>query len=137
MTDYFAEPQVEPSKPGAFVDVGNLPVIDIAAGLTLRPLLADGLMLSFARYEPGAQAPRHAHVEDQVLVMLEGKLEVQVGDEVRLLTVGQAALIPSWVPHRVSAVDGPAFQLDIFSPPRQGLLDRLGAEARVAPTSHG
>jgi hypothetical protein len=32
-------------------------------------------------------------------------------------------VIPSWVPHRVTASDdGPATQIDVFCPPREGLL---------------
>ena len=36
---------------------------------------------------------------------------------------GEAAVIPSWVPHRVIARNAPGFQVDVFCPPRQGLLD--------------
>ena len=42
------------------------------------------------------------------------------------LRVGEAAVIPAWVPHRVRASDaGPATQIDVFCPPREGLLRLL------------
>ncbi|HKT54589.1 MAG TPA: cupin domain-containing protein [Caulobacteraceae bacterium] len=99
-------------------------------GLTLRPVQGQNVMLNFARYEPGAEAPRHAHVEEQLFVALEGEFEVDLDGEVRTLGPGGIALIPSWLPHRVAAGAAPAFQLDIFSPPRQGLLDLLAARDR-------
>jgi quercetin dioxygenase-like cupin family protein len=85
------------------------------------------MMVSFARYAPHAEAPLHAHEEEQIFVVLDGEFEVQLGDEVRAMRVGDAALIPSWVPHRVTAGAAGAYQLDVFCPPRQGLLDRLAA----------
>jgi quercetin dioxygenase-like cupin family protein len=84
-------------------------------------------MVSFARYEPGAEAPRHAHVEEQVFIALEGSFEVDLDGDVRTLGPGDVAVIPSWAPHRVTAGPAPAYQVDVFSPPRQGLLDLLAA----------
>jgi quercetin dioxygenase-like cupin family protein len=83
-------------------------------------------MVSFARYEPGAEAPLHAHEEEQIFVVVDGEFDVTLGDETRRLKVGEAAVIPAWVPHRVIAsIDGPATQIDVFCPPREGLLRLL------------
>ena len=125
--DYFGAPRERPTQAGAYRRVDDLPIVEILSGLTLRPVLGTNMMLSFARYEPYAEAPRHAHVEEQIFVMLEGELEMDLDGEVRTMRPGDIALIPSWVPHRVRAGPEPASQLDIFSPPRQGLLDRLPA----------
>jgi quercetin dioxygenase-like cupin family protein len=126
-SDYFSAPTKKPTEAGAYFHVDELPVLDIVAGLALRPLLATNVMLSFARYEPHAEAPRHAHVEQQVFLMLEGELEMDLDGDVRTMRPGDVAVIPSWVPHRVTAGEAPAFQLDIFCPPRQALLEELVA----------
>jgi quercetin dioxygenase-like cupin family protein len=123
---YFAAPTEQPAQDGAFLRVEELQALELIDGLTLRPLLGKDMMLSFARYEPHAEAPLHAHVEEQIFVMLEGELEMELGGGVRTMRPGDVALIPSWVPHRVTAGATPAYQLDVFSPPRRGLLDRLG-----------
>ena len=116
-----------PTQPGRFVKIAELPELAVAPGLTLQPLLGTGLMVSFARYEAGAEAPLHAHKEEQLFVVIEGAFEVTLGEETRRLKVGEAAVIPSWVPHRVTATDdGPATQIDVFCPPREGLLRLLG-----------
>lgn len=127
---YFTAPTEQPpTARGRFVRVEELQGLELSPGLTLRPLLGTSMMLSFARYEPGAEAPLHAHVEEQIFVMLEGELEMELGGEIRIMRPGDVALIPSWTPHRVTAGAEAAYQLDIFSPPRQGLLDRIAAGA--------
>lgn len=124
---YFATPTGAPTEAGRFVDVAELPVIEVTPGLELRPLLGADVMVSFARYLPNATAPLHAHVEEQIFVALEGGFEVELDGDVRTLHPGQAALIPSWVPHRVTAGPEGGYQIDVFNPPRQGLLDQLAA----------
>jgi quercetin dioxygenase-like cupin family protein len=132
---YFGSPNDggEATLPGRFVTIAELPELNVARGLVLQPLLGSDLMVSFARYEPGAEAPLHAHEEEQVFVVVDGEFDVTLGDETRRLKAGDAAVIPSWVPHRVTATDdGPATQIDVFSPPREGLvrlLERRPSEA--------
>jgi quercetin dioxygenase-like cupin family protein len=122
---YFEAPTQEPSEPGRFFQAGALPAIDMIEGLTLRPVVGTNVMVSFVRYEPGVEAPLHAHVEEQIFIALEGEFEMELGGEVRTLRPGDGALIPSWVTHRVKAGPQGGYQIDIFNPPRQGLLDRL------------
>ena len=124
---YFSAPTGERTERGSFAQVDDLPAFDVIEGLTLRPLLGQNVMLNFARYEPGAEAPRHAHVEEQLFVVLEGEFEVDLDGDLRTLRPGGVAVMPSWLPHRVRAGTAPAFQLDVFSPPRQGLLELLAA----------
>lgn len=122
---YFDTPTELPSEPGRFVRVEQLRGIELPGGPLLRPVLGAGMMVSFAHYEPHTEAPLHAHAEEQIFVMLEGELEMELDGEVRTMRPGDAAVIPPWVPHRVTAGDAPATQLDVFCPPRRGLLDRM------------
>jgi quercetin dioxygenase-like cupin family protein len=122
---YFETPTEEPSEPGRFFEAGALPAIAMLEGLTLRPVVGTNVMVSFVRYEPNVEAPLHAHVEEQIFIALEGEFEVELGGEVRTLGPGEGALIPSWVSHRVKSGPQGGYQIDIFNPPRQGLLDRL------------
>ncbi len=124
---YFSSPNEQRATlPGRFVTIAELPELTVATGLVLQPLLGTGVMVSFVRYEAGAEAPLHAHEEEQIFVVVDGEFEVTLGDETRRLKVGEAAVIPSWVPHRVTASStGPATQIDVFCPPREGLLRLL------------
>ncbi len=124
---YFSSSNVHrATQPGRFVTIAELPELTVAPGLVLQPLVGTGLMVSFARYEAGAEAPLHAHEEEQVFVVVDGEFDVTLGEETRRLKVGEAAVIPSWVPYHVMASDdGPATQIDVFCPPRDSLLRLL------------
>lgn len=66
---------------------------------------------SLSVLEPGAGAPTHFHnTADEVIVVLEGTLEVWIGDEQRQLVGAESTLsLPAGVPHGFVAVGpGPA-----------------------------
>ena len=52
-------------------------------------------------------------------MLLEGKLELTIGDETRIVEAGSMFIIPPNVPHKAVAIDGPALVLDVFSPIRE------------------
>lgn len=103
----------------------DLPRLEMAAGLAFRPLVGQGMLLSFVRFEPHAEAPLHAHVEEQAIIVLEGTMELEIGGEHVRLEPGQVAHIPSWVPHSARALDQPVREIDVFTPPRRALLDAM------------
>jgi quercetin dioxygenase-like cupin family protein len=125
---YFGEATEKPQAPGVMVSVDtDLPEIELAPGIRSRPLAGANLLASFVRYEPNSVAPAHAHIEEQVFYVVEGELEMTLGGEVRRMRAGDAALIPAWVEHTVRSLDGPAFQIDVFSPPRAAMLELIAA----------
>ncbi len=127
---YFVEPTVEAKEPGRYVSVAKLvPVLELATGITSRPLVGHNLLASFVRYEPNSVAPLHAHEEEQIFVVLEGEIDLQIGREHRLMRPGDAALIPAWVLHSARSQGASAYQLDIFSPPRKAMLDMIASRS--------
>ena len=57
-------------------------------------------VVSQAIVEPGAGAPLHVHTaEDEVLIVLEGTLDVRLADEHRLVEAGHTISIPAGMPH--------------------------------------
>jgi quercetin dioxygenase-like cupin family protein len=65
---------------------------------------------SLSVLEPGAGAPTHFHdAVDEVIVVLDGTLEVWIGDERRLVGPNHTVSLPARVPHGFVAVGpGPA-----------------------------
>jgi quercetin dioxygenase-like cupin family protein len=65
---------------------------------------------SLSVVEPGAGAPTHFHnTADEVIVVLEGTLEMWIGDERRLVGANHTVALPAGVPHGFVAVGpGPA-----------------------------
>ena len=65
----------------------------------------------------GDKAEAHEN-SDQVLLMLEGELSGEVGDERSKLMKGDVIIIPAGVKHRfVNRGDKPAVTFNVYSPP--------------------
>ena len=126
MSGYFDEsPGGIPTAPGRYVELDSAQVIELVAGLRFRPVVGERALVNFARYEPNTIVPRHAHEEEQFTFVLEGEFEFDLDGDVRLLRAGTVAVIPPWVPHAARTLDSTCFQVDVFSPPRRGILDAL------------
>ena len=102
-----------------FIDVNKIPAQEVVPGCRLRTPYGQNLMLSYLEMEEGAEIPLHHHPHEQGGMLLEGKLELTIGDEVRVCEPGAMFLIPPDVPHRAVAVEGPVRVLDVFSPVRE------------------
>lgn len=114
-----------PTAGGRFVRVDDVEQVTFLEGLTFRPILGEKVLVNHVYFDPHVEAPTHVHVEEQVVVVLEGEFEFWVGDESRRMRRGDVAMIPPWVPHGGRTHESPCVELDIFSPPRSQLLALL------------
>lgn len=103
----------------AFYKIDQLPSFSPAEGITMRVMTGGRMMANWVRIEPGRSVPTHAHPHEQIGLVLEGSIDLTLGNETRTLRPGDAYTIPGNLPH--SAVAGPegCLVLDIFSPPRE------------------
>lgn len=68
---------------------------------------------------PGHASPLHSHENAQVLIVLQGKLVIEVEGESRELDVNDTAFIPGGEAHVVrNPLDQPSVGIDIFVPGR-------------------
>jgi quercetin dioxygenase-like cupin family protein len=63
----------------------------------------------------GAHLGTHTDSAEEVLVVLDGEVEITVGAERERARAGALAVVPAEVPHDVAAVDGPAKVAGVFS----------------------
>ena len=123
---YFAANEsAQRDEGGTYVAWEEITPIEMVPGLEIRPLLGESLMVTFVRFEPHTEAPRHWHDEEQMTIVLEGELEFEVGDETRTVRPGEAIVILPNVPHAARTHDGTCLEMDVFHPPRQGLLEAM------------
>ena len=102
-----------------FIDLNAIPPIEVAPGVRLRTPHLNNLMLSYLEMDEGSVVPLQRHPHEQGGILLKGRLELTIGDEVRVVEPGALFLIPANVPHKARPVGGPAVVLDVFSPPRE------------------
>ena len=102
-----------------FIDIQSIPAQEVCPACRLRTPYGENLMLSYLQMEEGAEIPLHHHPHEQGGMLLEGKLELTIGDQTRIVLPRSMFIIPPGVPHRAVAIDGPALVLDVFSPIRE------------------
>jgi quercetin dioxygenase-like cupin family protein len=126
VTDYFAEDEsTQSDAPGEIVTWTAIAPIEMVPGLTFQPVLGEKLMVNFVSFAPHTEAPRHWHDEEQITFVIEGELEFEVGDEKRTVRRGEAIVIRPNVPHAARTYDSTCLEVDVFHPPRQGVLDAM------------
>ena len=64
----------------------------------------ENLMVVSMEIEPGNYLPTHRDSKEELLVVLAGTVEAQVGNETVELTAGECALVPEMEPHGIRNV---------------------------------
>lgn len=119
-----------PAGAGRYVDVASIPAAEFVAGLAFRPVLGQRAMVNFVEFAPGVEAPRHVHEEEQIVIVLDGEFTFDLDGDVRVMSKGDVAVIPAWVPHGAWTTDSTCLEADVFCPPRKSLLE-LAAKQRA------
>ena len=109
----------------------DLPAFSPVPGLAMQSVTGGRLMANWVTIQPHRVMPWHQHPHEQLGVMLEGEMELTIGDETRLLRAGDAYAIPPNVPHGAVTHDTGCVVLDVFTPPRDDYR-RLAEEGRTA-----
>jgi len=119
---YFDQSGEASDEPGRFVHVDDLAPLTPMEGLEFRPVTTDSVMTNFVTFAPDAPAPMHHHVEQQIAIVLSGELDFTVGGERRTMRAGDAVVIPPHVPHGGAAGPQGCTVIDVFTPPRAGIV---------------
>ncbi len=134
MTDsgrYFAGDESALRTGGTFVTWDGLSPIEMVPGLEFQPVVGENVMVNFVRFAPNTVAPVHWHDEEQISFVIDGEMEFEVGGEKRVVRRGEAIVIPPNVPHGARTYEGTCLEVDVFHPPRRGVLEAMG---RAEPT---
>ena len=90
---------------------------------SIRRRMIVGIKEMLVRWEftKGAVAARHSHPHEQIVVMVQGKLRLKVGDTETIMGRDDIVVIPPGTPHEAEALEDTVV-IDIFSPPREDFL---------------
>jgi quercetin dioxygenase-like cupin family protein len=125
---YFDQSGEPSAEPGRFVTVGDLEALELVPGLAFRPVTTESVMTNFVSFVPNADAPMHQHSEQQIAIVLSGELHFTVGAESRVMRAGDCVVIPPHVPHGGHSGPDGCEVIDVFSPPRAGIVSAMSRE---------
>jgi quercetin dioxygenase-like cupin family protein len=116
------------SNPGTDLGGATLYTMNEVATEQMSPTLTrqyvSGSQTMFARIllKKGCVVPEHSHPNEQLAIIVSGKIEFTVAGVSRVLGQGEVLVIPGGVPHAATALEDTE-DWDIFSPPRQDWID--------------
>lgn len=103
-----------------YFELNNLPEVQLAPGIMARVVPGAGLTVTHVTLEAGAILPVHSHVNEQVVNVVEGHLELTVDGKLFNLVPGTSLVLPPNVPHGGRAVVK-CRVIDVFHPIRADL----------------
>jgi len=103
----------------AFLTIKGLELREFRPGLRSHAILGNKLVMAIMELEVGFVDPGHAHPNEQCGYVLQGELEMAVGDERQTLKAGDAYFVPGDALHSFRVRGRPVLVLDV-STPREG-----------------
>ena len=71
-------------------------------------------------FEQGTVVPEHEHPEEQMTIVLTGRLRMTAGERTFEAAAGEVVKVPAGVPHGAEALE-PTVSIDVFTPVRPQL----------------
>jgi unsaturated pyranuronate lyase len=104
-----------------FGSLSAIPEEKITDKITRRVLAGEKGMMVWWNIKSGAHAAAHSHPHEQIVWMLNGKMEFRISGERRVLNAGEVAVIPGGVEHEAWCQEDTEV-VEIFVPPREDFL---------------
>jgi len=101
-----------------FVSLADLAEREPFPGYAGRFLHGTGMSVAHWTVRAGSGFPEHRHPHEQIAMVVEGRFEMTVAGETRVLEPGTVAVIPSNVPHSGRALTACRL-VDVFQPVRE------------------
>ncbi len=113
--------------------LSELPNLSAEPGALMRRFGGERVMLQEARLPKGSRFEPHTHHNEQIVLVLEGRIRLDVGDPAGVqravqLGPGDLLLLPPNLAHGGEALEDCRL-LDVFSPPRTTVLGEPEPEA--------
>lgn len=100
------------------VKLDELPELEIAEGILMRAVTAQSMTVAHVKLSAGALLPEHAHVNEQIVNVIDGELELTVEGQPYRLVPGKVMVLAPHVVHSGRAVTD-CRVVDAFHPVRE------------------
>jgi quercetin dioxygenase-like cupin family protein len=88
----------------AFIDTSTLKVIERLPGWKGRYFDSNNMTFGHYVFDAGSSIHEHSHPNEEVWNIIEGQLEVKIGDDSRVAGPGFVAVVPPNTSHSVKAI---------------------------------
>ncbi len=113
------------AEPSPFRSWNGVQQWQFVDGVKLHAIGGEQVLLCRVTYAPGKFVPRHAHPEaEQAMVILDGEVEVTIGDETRRLGAGDVCVMNRGVEHELHSLGGVTFFEALSPVPLDHIPDR-------------
>jgi quercetin dioxygenase-like cupin family protein len=101
----------------AFINLSKIKSKEIVPGFHGRFIHSANTTVAHWDVKKGSTIPVHQHVNEMIVNVISGELELTVGSEKKIMSAGMCAVIPANVPHTASALTD-CHLIDVFYPVR-------------------
>jgi quercetin dioxygenase-like cupin family protein len=102
----------------SFIHVSDIKPKEIVPGFYGRFVHSENITIAYWDIKKGATIPTHQHINEMVVNVISGSLELTIANETRVITGGMAAVIPANVPHKATGITD-CQVIDVFYPLRK------------------
>jgi quercetin dioxygenase-like cupin family protein len=91
----------------------------VREGVERKAFSGEGATVSLNRLQPGHEPRPHAHPHEQIVYILQGRIDFHIGETVTPLSAGGLLVVPANARHwGVVVGDEVVLNLDVFTPKR-------------------
>lgn len=102
------------------INWASLPVETVTPGVTRQVVHGARQTLVRYHYQPGSVFPVHAHPQEQMTIVLSGRIRFDIDGSDAELGTGEVIVIPGNVPHGAITIgEQPVDTLNVLSPRRE------------------
>src|SRR4051794_2501244 len=101
----------------------DVPSEQITDAIARRFITGETVTVGRFELKEGGVVPSHAHLNEQVSIVLSGVLLFKIDGEETVVRAGEVMQIPPNVAHQVEVLED-TLVIDVFSPIRQDWIDR-------------
>ena len=101
----------------------DVPSEQINQAVARRFITGDSVTIGRFELTKGAVVPSHAHVNEQISMVMSGVVLFRVDGRETVVKAGEVIQIPANVSHEIEVLED-ALAIDVFSPARQDWIDK-------------
>jgi len=102
----------------AYVNLNDLKEREVVPGFMGKFVHSKNMTIAHWKIKAGSVTPKHKHLQEQVTIIIKGKLELTVEEKVRTILPNENAIIPANVIHAAKAITD-CHVIDVFYPVRE------------------